>query len=210
MVVEVTQTPQGVAFSIRGAPASPLPWVEGWTFRRGSTLLTFRRSTNSGPATELRFDTGGDHFILKRQSPPAQIATFTGKWDGTVDFLRPNGTIADSDPIQFNLTQKDKELTGTLGAGAEQWRVENGVVNDGKAIFEAKDPDGSLLKFTVTLTKDKLEGEVQILRDGVVRVTGKIAATKSSGSGGSAPVVRVGEVVRVGGAEYATDSRPRS
>jgi CubicO group peptidase (beta-lactamase class C family) len=81
MVVGVTQTPEGIAFSIRGAPAGPLPWVEGWTFRRGSTLLTFRRpstgsgrpelvkgrSTVSGPATELRFDTGGDHLILKRQ-----------------------------------------------------------------------------------------------------------------------------------------------
>ena len=78
--VEVTQTPQGIAFSIRGAPAGPLPWVDGWTFRRG-TLLTFRRpstrsgrpepvegrSGNSGPAPELRFDTGGDHLILKRQ-----------------------------------------------------------------------------------------------------------------------------------------------
>jgi hypothetical protein len=41
--------------------------VETWTFRRGSSLLTFRRSTTRGPATELRFDTGGDHFILKRQ-----------------------------------------------------------------------------------------------------------------------------------------------
>ena len=27
----------------------------------------FRRSTTRGPATELRFDTGGDHCILKRQ-----------------------------------------------------------------------------------------------------------------------------------------------
>ena len=67
MVVEVTQTPAGIAFSIRGAPAGPLPWIEGWTFRRNSTLLSFRRSANSGPATELRFDTGGDHLILKRQ-----------------------------------------------------------------------------------------------------------------------------------------------
>ena len=67
MVIEVTQTPQGIAFSFDGAVAGPLPWVETWTFRRGSSLLTFRRSTTSGPATELRFDTGGDHFILKRQ-----------------------------------------------------------------------------------------------------------------------------------------------
>jgi D-alanyl-D-alanine carboxypeptidase len=67
MVIEVTQTPQGIAFSFDGIAAAPLPWVETWTFRRGSSLMTFRRSTTSGPATELRFDTGGDHFILKRQ-----------------------------------------------------------------------------------------------------------------------------------------------
>jgi hypothetical protein len=67
MVVVVTETPTGIEFAIPGAPAGPLPWVEGWTFRRKSTLLTFRRSGSSGPATELRFDTGGDHLILKRQ-----------------------------------------------------------------------------------------------------------------------------------------------
>jgi len=67
MVIEVTHTPQGIAFSFDGAVAGPLPWVETWTFRRGSEFLTFRRSTTRGPATELRFDTGGDHFILKRQ-----------------------------------------------------------------------------------------------------------------------------------------------
>ena len=67
MVIEVTQTPQRITFSFDGVAAGPVPWVETWTFRRGSSLLTFRRSTTSGPATELRFDTGGDHFILKRQ-----------------------------------------------------------------------------------------------------------------------------------------------
>ena len=64
MVVEVTQTPQGIAFAIAGAPAGPLPWVEARTFRQGQSLLTFRPSTGSGPATELRFDRGGGHFIL--------------------------------------------------------------------------------------------------------------------------------------------------
>jgi CubicO group peptidase (beta-lactamase class C family) len=66
-IVEVTKTADGIAFSIRGGPPGPLPWVEGWTFRRNATLLTFRRSGTSGPATELVFDTGGDHFILRRQ-----------------------------------------------------------------------------------------------------------------------------------------------
>jgi hypothetical protein len=67
MVIEVTQTPQGIAFTFDGAAAGPLPWVEGWTFRQKSSLLTFRRSTDSGRATELRYDRGGGHFILKRQ-----------------------------------------------------------------------------------------------------------------------------------------------
>ena len=66
-IIEVTQTPQGIAFSFEGAPAEPLPWVEDWTFRRNTSLLTFRRNGQTGPATELRFDTGGGHFILKRQ-----------------------------------------------------------------------------------------------------------------------------------------------
>jgi hypothetical protein len=67
MVIDVTHTPQGIAFAFDGAAAAALPWVEGWTFRRDSSLLTFRRGTNSGPATELRLDRGGGHFILKRQ-----------------------------------------------------------------------------------------------------------------------------------------------
>jgi CubicO group peptidase (beta-lactamase class C family) len=67
MVVEVTQTPQGVAFAVDGAAAEPLPWVEGLTFRRKDSLFIFRTVAGDGPATELRFDTGGGHFVLKRQ-----------------------------------------------------------------------------------------------------------------------------------------------
>ena len=67
MVIEVTQTPQGVALSVNGAPARPLPWVEGWMFRRGDALLAFHRGGKSGPATELRYDAGYGYYILKRQ-----------------------------------------------------------------------------------------------------------------------------------------------
>jgi CubicO group peptidase (beta-lactamase class C family) len=67
MVVEVTQAAQGIAVSVNGAQARPLPWVDTWTFRQGNTFLTFRRAGDSGPATELRFDAGGGYYILKRQ-----------------------------------------------------------------------------------------------------------------------------------------------
>ncbi|HVF38627.1 MAG TPA: serine hydrolase domain-containing protein [Gemmatimonadaceae bacterium] len=69
MVVEVTQTPEGVAFSANGSPPRVLPWVDGLTFRGGSALMTVRRASgNSGPMTELLFDAaGGYYYILKRQ-----------------------------------------------------------------------------------------------------------------------------------------------
>jgi CubicO group peptidase (beta-lactamase class C family) len=64
--VEVTRVADGIAVSLRGGPAMPAPWVKDLTFRRNTTLVTFRR-IGSGPATEVVFDTGGDHFTLKRQ-----------------------------------------------------------------------------------------------------------------------------------------------
>jgi CubicO group peptidase (beta-lactamase class C family) len=69
MVIEVTDTPQGIAFSIDGSAARSLPWADGLTFRLSSTtLLTFgRASGTTGPVAELRFDSGGGYYILKRQ-----------------------------------------------------------------------------------------------------------------------------------------------
>ena len=87
MVVVVTQTPQGVRFSINGQPAESLPWVEGWTFRKRELLLTFRAGPSSGQASELRYDTGGDHFILKRDTATAAtmaapLTAFEGTYEG--------------------------------------------------------------------------------------------------------------------------------
>jgi CubicO group peptidase (beta-lactamase class C family) len=68
MVVEVTQTPQGIAVSRDGSPPRSIPWVEGLTFRQGLMILTFRHANgDSGPVTELRFSMPGAHTILKKQ-----------------------------------------------------------------------------------------------------------------------------------------------
>ena len=68
MIVEVTQTPEGLAFSSNGSPPRVLPWVEGLTWQGGGAFLTFRRANgNTGPATELRFAAGSAYYILKRQ-----------------------------------------------------------------------------------------------------------------------------------------------
>ncbi len=68
MVIEVVETPQGLAFSRDGSPPRPVPWVEGLTFRGGPLVLSFRRANgDSGPVTELRSSMPGAHFVLRRQ-----------------------------------------------------------------------------------------------------------------------------------------------
>src|SRR5687767_14378311 len=67
MVMEVTQGAQGVEFSANGSPKRSLPWVDGLRFRQGSAILSFRQAGNSGPATELHFQSGAAYYILKRQ-----------------------------------------------------------------------------------------------------------------------------------------------
>lgn len=66
MVIQVTKADSGVAFSINGGPARPLPWVEGLTFRQGGSLLTFKTGP-SGQATALHFAGGAAYYVLKRQ-----------------------------------------------------------------------------------------------------------------------------------------------
>jgi hypothetical protein len=107
-------------------------------------------------------------------------ASFAGKWEGTFKMQRPDGTEGDAQPIVFNLTQKGKELTGTAGPGDKQWEVAKGTVAAGKATFEVQQPDGPLFKFTLSVVKGRLQGEMAGERDGVVRGRAKVDAAKAA------------------------------
>ena len=110
----------------------------------------------------------------------AQSATsFTGKWEGTFKMQRPDGTEGDPRPVVFNLTQKAKVITGTAGPADKQWPVEKGVVTDGKATFQVQQPDGPLFKFTLTIVKGRLQGDMSGERDGVVGGHAKVDAAKA-------------------------------
>jgi hypothetical protein len=104
-------------------------------------------------------------------------ASFSGKWEGTFKMQRPDGTEG-SNPIAFNLTQKAKELTGTGGPPDQQWKIEKGTVNAGKATFEVQQPNGPLFKFALTIVKGRLQGEMTGERDGVVRGHATVDAAK--------------------------------
>ncbi len=65
----VSATPGGLAFSMNGSRAVPLPWIGGGTFHAGeTTTLTFTRvgGATSGPYTEVRRDNAGNHAVLTR------------------------------------------------------------------------------------------------------------------------------------------------
>ena len=105
-------------------------------------------------------------------------ATFTGKWEGTFKMQRPDGTEGSENNVVFNFTQKGKVLTGTAGPADKQWTVDKGAVDAGKATFEVQQPDGPLFKFTLTIVKGRLQGEMAGERDGVVRGHAKVDAAK--------------------------------
>jgi CubicO group peptidase (beta-lactamase class C family) len=65
--IRVARTTEGLTISINSAAAQPLAWVEGLTFRHGGILLSFRHTNGgSSPVTELRYDAGTEHSILRR------------------------------------------------------------------------------------------------------------------------------------------------
>jgi hypothetical protein len=106
--------------------------------------------------------------------------SFTGKWEGTFKMQRPDGTEGDPRPVVFNLAHKGKELTGTAGPADQQWKIENGTVTADKATFEVQQPNGPLFKFTLTIVKGHLQGEMAGEREGVVRGRAKVDAAKAA------------------------------
>ena len=107
-------------------------------------------------------------------------ATFTGKWEGTFKMQRPDGTEADPKDVVFNLTQKGAVLTGSAGPASGQWEIAKGAVKAGTATFEVQQPNGPLFKFTLTLVKGRLQGDMAGEVDGAVRGHAKVDAAKAA------------------------------
>ena len=104
---------------------------------------------------------------------------FTGKWEGTFTLQRPDGTEVDPKPVVFNLTQTGGKLTGTAGPAAQQWAIEKGGVKAGKATFQMQQPNGPLHKFTLTIVKGRLQGQMKRETGGVVRGIATVDAVKA-------------------------------
>jgi len=67
LTIRVTATDKGLAVTPNDGDATPLAWTDAWTFQLGGQIVTFERSGDTGPATLLRIDSGGGHYVLRRQ-----------------------------------------------------------------------------------------------------------------------------------------------
>ena len=99
--------------------------------------------------------------LLTMAPAPAQETSVTGKWTGTLTRTAPDGRTQSID-FMFDLTQKGKVLTGTVGPNAErQWAIEKGGTVDGsKVTFKVQQPDGPMRTFTLAVVKGRLQGEM--------------------------------------------------
>jgi hypothetical protein len=121
-------------------------------------------------------------LVLAGAAPALDAQTsspFTGKWEGTFVRERPDGGDGNAQPVVFELSQKGKSLTGTAGLAKEQWTIEKGAVVGGKATFQVQQPEGPLFKFTLSIIKGRLRGEMTGERDGVVRGRAKVDAARA-------------------------------
>ena len=104
-------------------------------------------------------------------------ADVTGKWEGTVEFKRPDGTPGGGSAF-LNLKQSGQEVTGTAGESAdEQVPIEKGKIDGEKLTFEIN-ADERVFKLELTLTGDKLEGQVKFQDSSGNPMTGKLSLTR--------------------------------
>ena len=105
---------------------------------------------------------------------------FNGKWEGTFILARPDGTDNPPSKLVFNITQKGKEITGTAGPADQQQPIINGVATGTKATFDVQMPQGPPFKFSLSLVKGRLQGQMtRETPDGTVRQA-KVDAEKAA------------------------------
>ena len=114
-------------------------------------------------------------LLLNVAAVPAQTTDLTGKWTGTFTRTAPDGQTQTLNVI-FDLVQKGKVLTGTVGPNPEnQLTIEKGgTVDAGKITFKAQQPNGVVRTFTLKLVKDRLQGEMLAQPPGGESFTAKV------------------------------------
>jgi hypothetical protein len=95
-------------------------------------------------------------LVLGLAAAPADV---TGKWDGKVNGVRPDGT-AHEDTVLLVLAQKDTTITGTIGGSdSDQHPITSGTIDGNKVSVVAKHAEnGREYRLELTVEGDELKG----------------------------------------------------
>lgn len=113
-------------------------------------------------------------FLFAVFAMTALAADVTGKWTGS---FSPEGQDA-SNAIVF-LKQSGTSVTGSAGPDeGTQWPLSDGKLVGNKLTGTVSSPDGMVFKLDLTLTGDRISGDVAMTHDGQT-MKGKIDVTRA-------------------------------
>ena len=91
----------------------------------------------------------------------------TGKWSGTFNQVRPDGTAGDEGGALMVLTLAGTVVTGTAGPDeSRQMAISNGKLEGKKLTFEVVQGGGPTLKFDLTFDGETIKGSANGERGG--------------------------------------------
>ena len=96
-------------------------------------------------------------------------AEVSGKWSGTVDVKRDDGST-NSESVYFAFKQQGDTVTGTAGGPNEAHPIEKGKVEGNTITFELAPEGRGVFKVKLTVDGDNMTGDVSRDRNGDVQI----------------------------------------
>lgn len=89
-------------------------------------------------------------------------ADVTGTWRGTIATQMAAQTTGGEIPAYLALQQSDGKVTGSAGGSENMlFKIDQGKIEGDRLTIEASPKEGSVLRFTLVVKGDVLEGVVQ-------------------------------------------------
>jgi ketosteroid isomerase-like protein len=104
--------------------------------------------------------------LILLAAPLAFSAELTGKWSGTFEELKPDGTVSRTGGAYMDLKLSGQTVTGTAGPDAGgQHEIRNGKLLETKLTFEMAREQG-IMKFDLIFDGESIKGSVSAASDG--------------------------------------------
>lgn len=120
-------------------------------------------------------------WLLPCLAATLMAADVSGKWTGTVNVEDPTGGPNIEVRVRADLLQKADAITGAIGRQEDQQgeTIRNAKLDGRRLTLEVSSTEANgLVKFTLTLDADKLDGEISGSMDGTA-ITGKVHLSRA-------------------------------